>query len=71
MSKPFHELTDAEFDALAESGATWTQVAEKHPQPKWCGYPQALSGLGCWSLTLRKIKSRANCDLCDCVKSED
>jgi len=65
MNKPFHELTDEEYQAILDLNITYEQLNEMHPQPEWCGYPHALSGLGCWSLTSRTIKCRTDCVDCD------
>ena len=69
MMKHFHELTDEEVDAMRH-GTTWAQVAEKHPQPPWCSYPDALYGpMGCWSLTgwpgTRRIHGEDDCKSCE------
>jgi len=40
--KPFHELTEAEFNEICEEKMTWAECAEKYPQPKWCSYPDAV-----------------------------
>lgn len=68
MNKPFHELTIAERAAIDASGMTWGQLAAAHPQPEWCGYPFAVSALGCWSLTSGMVTGRAFCEDCDCVR---
>lgn len=65
--KPFHELTDAEFAALVESKITWHDVAEMHPKPTWCSYPNAVDPLGgCWSLVERRVTGIEFCKTCEC-----
>ena len=67
--KPFHELTDAEFDALKAAGATWGDMMRDHPQPEWCSYPDALGGaMGCWSLVGRMVTGRDYCKDCELCK---
>lgn len=35
-------------------------------QPPWCMYPDAVAGvMGCWSLMLGHVRSRADCKTCD------
>lgn len=68
MGKPFHKLSEAEFEALMEGGATWEQVAKEHPQPEWCDYPDAVSPLGCWSLIGRMVTGKRYCKGCDCLR---
>jgi hypothetical protein len=66
MGKPFHELTDDEFNALKDAGATWEDAARDHPQPSWCSYPDALRPLaGCWSLVGRKVTGENFCRSCE------
>ena len=69
MGKPFHELTDVERAALGASGMTFAQAAEEHPQPEWCNYPDAISPLGCWSLTGGKVTGIDYCKDCECLRS--
>ncbi|HQD65163.1 MAG TPA: hypothetical protein PLJ16_08040 [Casimicrobium huifangae] len=69
MGKPFHELTETERAALSESGMTFGQVAAEHPQPEWCDYPDAVSPLGCWSLTGGMVPGIEYCKNCDCLRS--
>lgn len=69
MGKFFHELTEAERNALAASGMTYAQAAVDHPQPEWCDYPDAVSPLGCWSLTGGMVTGIGYCQHCDCLRS--
>lgn len=69
MGKPFHELSNIERAALGESGMTLAQVAAEHPQPEWCVCPDALSPLGCWSLTGGMVTGIDNCKNCDYLRS--
>ena len=65
--KPFHELTEAEFNEICEEKMTWAECAEKYPQPKWCSYPDAVCGvMGCWSLMSSKVTDESYCKTCDC-----
>ena len=50
MIKYFHELRKEEFAWLVAEKTTWKEVAKDFPQPPWCGYPEAIHALGCWSL---------------------
>jgi len=64
--KFFHELTDEEYQVLLDKNLTWNYVIENHPPPSWCNYPGPLEGrMGCWSLVLRYIKSKADCINCE------
>ena len=66
----FHELKAEEFYYLLDSypGITCKQVAELFKQPKWCEYPDAVSPLGCWSLTGFMVTGEEYCKGCDCKK---
>lgn len=67
--KYFHQLTTEEYQKLRASGITYKELAEKHPQPKWCKYPGALEGtLGCWKLAGCDIKKQEDCKGCEYVK---
>ncbi len=49
--KYFHELTGEEYELLKVNKTQWDEVKQKHPQPAWCHYPDALDGImGCWTL---------------------
>ena len=68
MIKYFHELTLEELKELAKKNPTWQEVAADFPQPKWCGYPDAVAGgMGCWSLMLLRV-SKNFCKGCDCYQ---
>ena len=65
MIKFFHKLTKGEFEVLITKKLTWEEVAKDYPQPKWCGYPDAVSGvMGCWSLMAFRVKGKAYCKCC-------
>jgi len=69
MIKYFHELTEAEFEALVAKKLTYEELVKNYPQPKWCGYPKATAGvLGCWSLMDFMVTGEAYCKDCDCYK---
>lgn len=71
MIKYFHELTEAEFKAIVESKQyTWKQLAKDYPQPEWCQYPDATSGvMGCWSLMSHMVTGKEYCKGCEyCLK---
>ena len=71
MNKYFHELTEEEYEALKNSGATWADVMANYKQPDWCDYPDALEGvMGCWSLIYRKPVSETYCKDCECFKAQ-
>ncbi|KKW13069.1 MAG: hypothetical protein UY48_C0005G0025 [Candidatus Gottesmanbacteria bacterium GW2011_GWB1_49_7] len=56
MIKYFHELTQAQVDALCDTyGYTWAQCAEEYPQPEWCGHPRAVNPIGCAALVQLKV----------------
>ena len=56
----FHELTDEELKSGIEG-----------IQPQWCGYPDAVQALGCWSLLSdRKSINREKCSFCEFFKEE-
>jgi hypothetical protein len=69
MIKYFHELTKEEFGKLVgESKYKWGEFAEMYPQPKWCGYPDAVQGeMGCWSLMGFMVTGKPYCKGCDCL----
>ena len=66
--KYFHELTKVDYEKLVIEGITYNELAKRHPQPKWCNYPDAVQGvMGCWSLTGFKIKKKSDCKDCECL----
>jgi hypothetical protein len=66
MIKYFHELTEEEFDNLAETGMNWENCAKSYPQPNWCSYPNAVCGeMGCWALMTFSIKEEHDCKNCN------
>ncbi len=68
LKKYWHELTDEEYNAIP--GRTlFSTVRKRYKQPEWCNYPDAIGGMGCWSLIdkdLRKKINREFCRKCDC-----
>lgn len=67
MIKYFHELTKEEFSKLCKGKMTYGELAEKYPQPIWCGYPDATEGvMGCWSLMSFMVTGQDSCKNCDC-----
>lgn len=68
MNKYFHELTEKEYRAILAEGITYGELAEKYLRPSWCDYPDALSPLGCWSLTGGKVTGEDYCKNCDLYK---
>lgn len=62
----FHEISDKLFTELQATGMTWQDLKEFYREPNWCRLgSQALDGgAGCWSLTLRYIRSVNNCAGC-------
>lgn len=68
MSKPvFHELPDAEYEALKAAHTTWKDVMDRFSQPDWCEYPEAPAGTsGCWSLVGRMVTGKDYCKDCEC-----
>lgn len=65
----YHELSQEDILEYVNKGMTWGQVANKHPQPPWCGMFEAVSGeMGCWSLMTYKIKMPNSCDGCQFKK---
>ena len=66
--KYFHELTKKEYKKLVKEKITYAELAKRHPQPKWCNYPNATEGaMGCWSLTDFKIAQKEDCKGCECL----
>ena len=56
MIRYFHELTEAQVEALSvTSDYTWAQAAEEYPQPPWCAHPRAINPLGCQALVQLKV----------------
>ena len=67
MIKYFHELTEDEFNNICRLHITWDGCSRLYPQPKWCGYPDAVQGLmGCWSLMCFMVTGEKYCKNCDC-----
>jgi len=68
-NKEYHELKEEEFNYLLDlyPGITCKQVAELFKQPEWCGYPEAISALGCSSL-MSFMVSEDYCKGCECYK---
>ena len=65
--KPFHGLIEAEFKEICKGKMTWAECAKRYPQPKWCGYPDAVCGvMGCWSLMSFMVTDESCCKNCDC-----
>ena len=65
--KYFHEETDEVLNALIEEGITYAEIRERYSQPDWCTYPEALSVLGCWTLTSLTLRKRISLEYCkDC-----
>jgi hypothetical protein len=70
--KPFHEMSDSNWQELLESKATWNDIMKEYAQPEWCDYPDALKGMmGCWSLIRRMVTGEDYCKSCDCYKSRN
>jgi hypothetical protein len=65
MKKYFHELTNCQRNKLDEN-LTYEELAAQFPQPPWCTYPDAISYLGCWSLTGGIVKSEEYCKQSKC-----
>ena len=64
--KYYHELTEEECQEL-DGNLTWEELAELHPQPVWCSYPDAVCGaMGCWGLMAHEVKHEIFCSECDC-----
>lgn len=68
MTKYFHLIPDAEWEAMKTSGMTWAQCAKEYSAPDWCDYPDAVDPMGCWSLIGRMVTGKAYCKSCDCYK---
>uniref|UniRef100_A0A6M3JTY8 Uncharacterized protein n=1 Tax=viral metagenome TaxID=1070528 RepID=A0A6M3JTY8_9ZZZZ len=64
--KFFHELSKEEFKELVDKKITYGELATLHPQPIWCGYPDATHGkMGCWSLMAHMVTGDDFCKSCD------
>ncbi|MFH1183362.1 MAG: hypothetical protein V1690_03810 [Candidatus Moraniibacteriota bacterium] len=72
--KYFHEITEADWEKIKADKWTWDEVAKEYLQPDWCGYPQAVHGLGCWSLIgigkPYRITKEDDCKKCDLYRGE-
>jgi hypothetical protein len=70
--KPFHELTESEFNTLVDAGGmTSEECARKYPQPEWCNYPMAVQGaMGCWSLMSHYVTGPKFCHGCELCSEE-
>jgi len=65
----FHELKEDEFNYILDLfPLTCKEFADLFPQPEWCGYPDAVSPLGCWSLTSFLVTGEEYCNGCECKK---
>lgn len=65
MKNFFHEIPNKEYKSILN--LTWGEINKKYKQPAWCKYPDAISPLGCWSLTsavARKQISKEYCKTC-------
>ena len=70
MIKYFHELKEAEFEYILDLfPLTCREFAGLFPAPEWCGYPEAISALGCSSL-MSFMVSEEYCKGCECYKGE-
>ena len=66
--KYFHNLKEQEWKDIVKNNPhmTWQEAGEKYPQPKWCGYTEAVCGsMGCWSLMSFMISRAKDCHKCD------
>ena len=70
MIRYFHQLKEEEFNYLLDlcPDMKCRELAELYPQPTWCGYPEAISPLGCWSLTGFLVTGEDYCKGCDCYE---
>ena len=68
--KYYHQLSDAEIQELIDKKVTYGELEKLHPQPVWCHYPEATSGMmGCWSLIMKRNDvNREYCKDCDCYE---
>ena len=66
----FHELKEAEFEYILDlfPYLTCREFAGLFSQPEWCEYPDAVSPLGCWSLTGFMVTGEEYCKGCECKK---
>ena len=67
--KYWHLLTDEEVKAI-KPDTLCSELRKQYKQPDWCTYPDAIDGLGCWSLTgvNRREISSGFCKNCECFK---
>lgn len=68
----WHTLSSEEQERIVTGGGmTIKQFMQKYRQPRWCQYPEALSGeMGCWSLVSRRIHGEDDCKGCDMYYKE-
>jgi len=63
-------MSDRQIKKLLDSGNTWGWFKKNYQQPTWCGYPEAIDPLGCWSLIIfndrGRIRRKTQCVNCDC-----
>lgn len=67
--KYYHKLSQEKVDAIDKGGMTIAEVLKKYSRPDWCGYVDALSGIGgCWSLMDDDIRPKISEEYCkNCV----
>lgn len=66
----FHEIAEAEWEALKAGGLTWGQVRERYVGPPWCAEQGVVvDAFGCWSLIdigePYRITKEDDCKKCD------
>ena len=64
--KYFHEISNADWEAMQQAGTTWVDIDGKYLAPSWCGIgEEAVDPMGCWSLvSTRRIRSEKDCVGC-------
>jgi hypothetical protein len=65
MKKYLHLVSKDEWEAMKKEGRTWGWLAEHYRAPDWCGYPDAVDPLGCWSLIGLMVTGEDYCKTCD------
>ena len=63
---PINTIPRKVWERVIVDRKTLGWMEERYKQPDFCGYPEALAALGCWSLTSWPwTRTRKRCSKCD------